>query len=140
MNTEKKSFTRFLPAIGRILLGLPMTVFGANLFLNFIPQPKEGMPEAVVAFTKALMDSGYIMPMIGVTLAVTGLLLLINRFVPLALALLAPFLVNSFLFHAILARAGLPMIIVFCVLEVLLAWAYRGAFCPMLAAKVQTGK
>ena len=58
-----------------------------------------------------------------------------NRFVPLALALFAPFIVNSIAFHCFLARAGLPMAIVFLALELYLAWAYRKSFGPMLAAQ-----
>jgi uncharacterized membrane protein YphA (DoxX/SURF4 family) len=129
---SKKGFTRHLPTIARILLGLPLVVFGLNLFLNFIPPPKGPLP----AFVDALIKSGYMMPMIGVTQLIVGVLLLLNRFVPLALALLAPFLVNSVAFHVFLEPSGLPMACVFLALELYLAWAYRNAFRPMLAAKV----
>jgi uncharacterized membrane protein YphA (DoxX/SURF4 family) len=132
----KKGFTRHLPTIARILLGLALVVFGLNLFLNFIPQPKTQMPEEVTAFVGALMKSGYMMPLIGVTQLVVGVLLLLNRFVPLALALLAPFIVNSIAFHVFLERSGLPMALVFLAFELYLAWAYRNAFRPMLAARV----
>jgi hypothetical protein len=69
----------------------------------------------------------------GVQLLV-GVLLLVNRFVPLALALLAPVVVNIFAFHVFLAPAGLPVAIAVSVLEVCLAWAYRDAFRSMLRA------
>ncbi|HEY9249715.1 MAG TPA: DoxX family protein, partial [Rariglobus sp.] len=59
-----------------------------------------------------------------------------NRFVPLALALFAPFIVNSIAFHVFLERSGLPVAGVFLAFELYLAWAYRAAFRPMLAAKV----
>ena len=64
-----------------------------------------------------------------------GLLLLSNRFMPLALALLAPIIVGIFAVHALLAPAGLPIAIVFLVLELVTAWSYRNAFAPMLRAK-----
>jgi hypothetical protein len=83
------------------------------------------------------MKSGYMMQLIGTTQLVVGVLLLINRFVPLALALLAPFLVNSVAFHIFLEPSGLPMTLVFVAFELYLAWAYRNAFRPMLAAKVE---
>jgi uncharacterized membrane protein YphA (DoxX/SURF4 family) len=137
MNPEsKKGFRRYLPAIARVLMGLAFTVFGLNLFLNFIPQPKQAMPEAVTAFVGALVNSGYMMQLIGTTQLIVGVLLLVNRFVPLALALLAPFLVNSVAFHIFLEPSGLPMTMIFVALEVYLAWAYRNAFRPMLAARV----
>jgi len=128
--------TRYLPAIVRVLMGLSLFVFGLNLFLNFIPQPKDPIPEGAMAFVGALVGSGYMMPLIGITLLVVGALLLINRFVPLALALFAPFIVNSVTFHFFLERTGLPMACVFLVLELYLAWAYRAAFRPMLTARV----
>lgn len=131
-----KSFTRHFPAIARILMGLPLLVFGLNGFLNFIPQPETPLPEDAAAFAGALMNSGYMMQLIGATLLVVGGLLLLNRFVPLALALFAPFILNSLAFHVFLERSGLPMAVIFLALELYLAWKYRHAFRPMLAARV----
>ena len=136
MNAPKQSFTRFFPTIARVLLGLPLFVFGLNGFLNFIPQPETPLPEGAVAFATALMATGYMMQLIGGTMLVVGTLLLINRFVPLALALFAPFMVNSLAFHIFLEHSGLPMAAVFAGLELYLVWTYRAAFRPMLAARV----
>jgi hypothetical protein len=130
------SFTRFFPAIVRILMGLPLLVFGLNMFLNFIPQPKTTMSEGAMAFVGALVKSGYMMKLIGTTQAIVGALLLSNRFVPLALALFAPFIVNSIAFHVCLEPSGLPMAAVFLALELYLVWAYRHAYRTMLAARV----
>jgi len=131
-----KSFTRYFPAVGRILLGFPLLVFGLNTFFNFIPQPKVQMSEGAMAFAGALMNSGYMMQLIAVTFLIVSVLLLTNRFVPLALALFAPFIVNSIAFHVFLERSGLPMALVFLALELYLAWAYRAAYRGMLAARV----
>jgi hypothetical protein len=137
MNSEpKKGFRRYVTVTIRVLLGLAFTTFGLNLFFNFIPQPETPMPENAMAFAGALAKSGYMMQLIGVTQLVVGVLLLVNRFVPLALALITPFLVNSVAFHVFLERSGLPMALVFAVLTAYLAWAYRHAYRPMLAAKV----
>ena len=136
MNETNRSFTRFFPTIARYVLGLPLFVFGLNGFLNFIPQPKTPLPEGAMAFAGALMATGYMMQLIGGTMLVVGALLLANRFVPLALALFAPFVVNSLCFHIFLEHTGLPMASVFAALELYLAWSYRAAFRPMLAARV----
>jgi hypothetical protein len=136
---KKKSFTRHIPTICRILLGLPLVIFGLNGFLNFIPPPPAPMPEGAAAFAGALMKSGYMMQLIGATQLIVGVFLLLNRFVPLALALFAPFIVNSLAFHLVLERTGLPMATIFLALELYLAWAYRSAFRPMLSARVKTG-
>lgn len=90
--------------ISRLLLGFTFTVFGLNGFLHFIPLPP---PEGVAAqFMGALAASGFLMPVFVLEL-VAGVLLLANRFVPLALALLAPIVVNIALYHALMARHGL---------------------------------
>lgn len=135
----KKSFTRHIPTVVRILVGLPLFITGLNGFLNFLPQPTPQLPDGAIAFVSALMKSGYMMQLIAATQVVVGALLLANRFVPLALALLAPFLVNSVAFHAVLEPSGLPAACVFLALELYLAWSYRSAFRPMLAARVSVG-
>ena len=130
--------TKLAPAIARYLLGLPLLVFGLNAFLNFIPQPETPIPERAAAFAGALVASGYMMPLIGLTLLGVGLLLVVNRFVPLALVLLAPFLVNSLAFHVFLEPAGLVPAGVFAALELYLAWAYRAAYRPLLTARFES--
>ncbi len=127
---------RRLATVARFLLGLPLLVFGLNAFFNFIPQPKTPLPEKAMAFAGALFNSGYMMQLIGVTFLIVAGLLLSNRFVPLALALFAPFVVNSLCFHIFLERSGLPMAAVFAALELWLAWVYRAAYRPMLAARI----
>jgi len=123
-----------LTLIARVLMGLIFFVFGLNGFLHFIPQPKT-MPDGAMAFFGALMNTHYMLPLIMGTQVVCGALLLANRFVPLALALIAPVIVNIVAFHAFLEPAGLPMAAVVLALELYLAWAYRRAFKPMLAAR-----
>ena len=134
-STAKKSPTRHLVTVGRFLLGLPLLVFGLNSFLNFIPPSKTAMPAGAAEFAGALMHTGYMMPLIGLTHLVCGLMLVTNRFVPLALVILAPFFLNSVLFHIFLERTGLPMALIFTALELALAWAYRRAYAPLLTAK-----
>ncbi len=125
-----------LTTVVRCLLGFGCTVFGLNSFFNFIqPPPDLVLPEKAMAFSVALMETGYMMPLIGVTLLVPGLLLLVNRFVPLALVLLAPFFVNSVAFHVALERSGLPNALIFVVLLLYLAFTYRSAYRPLFVAR-----
>jgi uncharacterized membrane protein YphA (DoxX/SURF4 family) len=118
----------------RILLGLIFFVFGLNFFLHFIPQPPMSGPSG--AFAGAMMATGYLFVVVKVTEVASGALLLVGRFVPLALALLAPVVVNIVAFHAFLAPSGIALPLVVLALEIFLAWSYRGAYAPMLAAKV----
>ena len=121
------------PQVARIVFGLLFFVFGINGFLNFIPQPAP--PEPAMAFLGALAATGYMFPLIKGTEIVVGALLLSNRFVPLALALIAPNVVNIVLFHAVLAPGGLGLALPVLALELYLAWSYRAAYASMLVAK-----
>ena len=100
-----------MPMIARILLGLIFFVFGLIGLLNLIPPPKD-LPERLQTFNSGLMAAGYFFPLLKLTETVCGLLLLINMYVPLALVVLAPIVLNIFLVHAVLAPSGLPLAIV----------------------------
>ena len=114
----------------RIVLGLIFLVFGANYFLHFIELPPPN--EAAGAFMGALAATGYMFPLVKLVEIVGGILLLAGAYVPLALALLAPIVVNIFLLHALLDNGGLPLGVLVLVLEAYLAWAYRDSFKGML--------
>jgi len=124
-----------LPSIARVVLGLVFFVFGLNGFLHFLPQPPMSGPPA--DFAGALFATGYMFPLIKGTEVAAGLLLIANRYVPLALAVLAPVLVNIIAFHAFLAPAGLVLPLVLLGLELYLARSYRDAFAPMLRARTE---
>jgi uncharacterized membrane protein YphA (DoxX/SURF4 family) len=117
----------------RSLLGLVFFVFGLNFFLHFIPTPPMSGPSA--DFAGAMAATGYLFVLVKVTEVLGGALLLAGRYVPLALALLAPVVVNIVAFHAFLAPSGIALPLVILVLELFLAWSYRDAYRPMLAAK-----
>lgn len=129
------TIARHVPAAVRVVMGLIFFVFGLNGFLNFIPPPSGPMPEGAMAFGLALMKTGYLFQLLKGTEVLVGALLLANRFVPLALALIAPVVVNIFAFHAFLEPSGLVLAAIIVVAEVYLAWTYRAAFRPMLRAR-----
>ena len=127
---------RIASTLVRILMGLALVVFGLNAFLNFMPQPKPGtLSPGAEAFSHALMATGYMMPLIGATQLVSGLMLLFNRFLPLGLVLLGPFFVNSLLFHLVLEHMGLPMAVIFIAMWLYLVVIYRNAFRTVLTAR-----
>ena len=121
--------------IARTVLGLAFVVFAANYFVPFLPPPG-APPPAAAGFLGAFVSSGFLGFVKAIELA-TGLLLLSNRFVPLALTLLAPILVGITTFHILLEPAGLAIPLVLVALELVVAWSYRSAFAPMLRARVE---
>lgn len=133
---ETKPVARIMTAAARILMGLIFFVFGLNGFFMFLHPPANSIPAPALDFNLAMAKTGYMIKLVAGTQMLAGALLLANRFVPLALAIIAPVIVNIVFFHAFLDRPGLlgPAIIV-AALEVYLAWAYRDFFRSMLAAR-----
>ena len=115
--------------IVRILLGLAFVVFGANGFLHFIPAP---MPTGVAGeFMQAtIMHSNFLLLPFACQF-IAGVLLLIGRYVPFALALLAPILANILDFHLTILSDGIINAIVAFVLWLFLLIQYRAHFASL---------
>jgi putative oxidoreductase len=96
---------RWIPLLARYMLALVFTIFGLNGFLHFIPLPA---PPGLLAgqYIEFLMVSHYMVPVFTLQV-VCGVLFFANRFVPLALTLIAPVIVNMLLFHALMAPTGI---------------------------------
>jgi hypothetical protein len=123
---------KIVARISRLLLGLLFTVFGLNGFLHFIPMPP---PQGLAGqFMGALFVSKYLMPIFALQ-TIGGVLLLANRFVPLALAILAPIIVNIVLFHVTMDPKGLGMAIVTLALWAVVFYRERAAFAGLVTAK-----
>jgi putative oxidoreductase len=122
--------------IARFLLGLIFLVFGLNGFFHFLPMspPPSG---AAAQFFGALYVSNYLV-VIFLLQIVGGILLLLNRYVPLALTLLASIIVNILLFHLLMAPSGLPLAIIVTVLWVLVFLNVHSAFSGLLQQRVPT--
>jgi putative oxidoreductase len=66
---------------------------------------------------------------------VPAVLLLVNRYVPLALTILGPVIVNILCFHIFMAPEGLPLALVVTALWILTASSVRTAFAGILQDK-----
>ncbi len=130
MNISRKA-----PVAARLFLGGLFVLFGLNGLFQFLPMPAP--PEKAGAFLGALAATGYMFPLIKVTEILAGLALLSGRFVPLALTVLAPIMVNILAYHGALAPAGLALPVVLAAVGVYLAYAYRGSFKGVLDANAK---
>jgi uncharacterized membrane protein YphA (DoxX/SURF4 family) len=133
---RKSAVARYATIVTRVLTGLLFATTGLNGFLMFLPAPDPSTlaPEGV-AFSAALYATGYMLQLASGVQLLSGILLIVGRFVPLALAMLAPMVVNIFLFHVFLEPSGTVMAVLVVAAEVGLAWAYRDKFRPMLQAR-----
>jgi uncharacterized membrane protein YphA (DoxX/SURF4 family) len=127
------TISKALTITARVILGLVFFVYGLNGFLQFLPTPS--MPAPAMPFIGGLAASGYFFPLLAMTQTVTGAALLIGRFVPLALAALAPVVLNILAVHLFLAPSGIPHAVGLLVLEAFLLWSYRDAFRPLFRAR-----
>jgi putative oxidoreductase len=125
---------KYVALVARILLGLVFVVFGLNIFLHFIPTPS---PAGDPGNLMMLMFQHGWFKLIGSLEILGGLMLLIGRYVPLGLTILAPLLVNIVLFHATLAPAGLPFALFWAMMEIYLIYAYWQAFAGLLRANAK---
>ena len=119
----------------RVLHGLVFLGFGLNGLLHLFPlPPAQG---AAAAFINGLIASRYFFPLLFAIYVVAGTTLLIGRFVPLALTVLAPIIVNVAVMHLFVPSSGaeLGLAALVTVLEIYLAWSYRAAFRPLLRGR-----
>ena len=124
---------KLAPTISRYLLGFIFLVFGLNGFLHFIPMPP---PSGIAGeFMGSLFVSHYLVVVFLLQL-IPAILLLVNRYVPLALVLLGPVIVNIFLFHAFMAPSGLPLALAVVILWILTFAGARSAFNGMFQQHV----
>ena len=123
----------------RIALGLMLLLFGLNKFIWFLQDfDFTGYPQAQYLFDAlrySWSDSsgnGYIMALVGLTEVIVGLLLILKKWVPLALVMLVPISINIVLFHAFLNIPNIGPAIVVALINGYLMYrnwdAYRGLF------------
>ncbi len=125
---------RTVSAIARYLAGAIFLLFGLNGFLHFISLPP---PSGVAGqFMGALFVSHYL-TLVFAFQVIPAVLLLANRYVPLALAVLAPVIVNILCFHALMAPSGLPLALFVAVLWVLIFVDVRSAFAGLFQSRLQ---
>jgi putative oxidoreductase len=118
-----------------VLLGLIFLVFGLNGFLHFIPMPP---PSGVAGqFLGSMFVTKYLLFVFAIQL-IGGVLLLINRYVPLALTILAPIIVNILLYHVLMNPTGLGLAFFVTVLCGVVFASVRLAFAGIFEARVET--
>ena len=108
--------------VARVLLGLPLLVFGLDYFFKFMPEPEHNAE--ATAFLTALGETGYMWLLIKSVEVLCGVLLITGQFVPLALVLFAPLMVNFLAFHLVLEPAGIAIPLVLLGLQLFLVAAH----------------
>ena len=121
--------------IARVLLGLTFVFFGANGLHPFLPMGP--MPTGLAGQFIVVFAQSHWVTVVASVQVIAGLLLLVNRYVPLALALLGPVIVNILVFHLLMNLAGIPPGVVVTILWLFLFYRYRGNFAGLFVAKAE---
>lgn len=106
----------------RMLLGVSLLIFGMNKFIAFIPI--FDMAPAVANFMESLNSTGYVLYVVASLELLIGGLLLFKKWVPFALILLAPIVVNILLFHLFLDVSGMLVAVLMLVITGVLIYKY----------------
>ena len=106
-------------------------IFASVVVLFNLIEPPEIPPGPVKAFNDGIAATGYFMKVLKVTELICGIAFVTGRFVPLAAVVIAPVIINIFLFHAFLDHTGLPVAIFLVLADLFLAYAYRRSYAQL---------
>ncbi len=126
---------KIVTMIARYLLGLMFTVFGSNMFLYFIPMGQ--MPAGLAGQFMAALFAAHYFNVVGAIMVISGILLLVNRFVGLGLTLLGPVLFNILTYHLLMDPGGIGLGAFATLLWLLVGWEHRIVFERLFAARLE---
>ncbi|MGG0670844.1 DoxX family membrane protein [Lederbergia citrisecunda] len=124
--------TKVLIHISRLFLGVVFLVAGINgYFVIFDMEPFIATsPEAM-----ALFEFKYLLIVEKSLEVICGILLLLNRFIPMAIAILAPIIFNILLLHLFLDHSLLLLAVLLVIALGYLLFSYRKNFLGVLERK-----
>ncbi len=121
--------------IARILLGLAFLAAGGSGFF-LIAHPPPAPPGLAGTFQDVFFQSRWVL-FVDVVEFVSGALLLANRFVPLAIVMLAGVLSNILAFHVTMMPSGLPVPLLLTACWFIVAYRFRSYFWPLLVQSAE---
>ncbi|MDO9156808.1 DoxX family membrane protein [Sediminibacterium sp.] len=123
---KQKIFT-----VATVLFALMFINGGLNKFFNYIPVPPD-MPAELVKVNTALMQIGWLMPLIAVVELIGGVLLLIPKYRALGAIIIFPIMIGILLIHATVAVSGLPLAIILAGILVWILWENRTKYLKLI--------
>ena len=119
--------------IVRTLMGLLLLFASITYLFDLFPQPE--LTGRVKTFMDGLLATGYFMTLLKVTELVCGLAFVSGCYVALATVVIAPIIVNIFMFHLLVDTSGLPVAIFLVFANSFVAYANWDKYRPLLSAK-----
>ncbi|MFN7494528.1 MAG: DoxX family protein [Cyclobacteriaceae bacterium] len=114
-----------------ILFGLMFINAGLNKFFNYIPVPAD-IPEQLAKFMAAMMEIGWLLPLLGAMEVIGGILFITNKFRALGAIIIFPMMVGIVLTHIFVDQSTLPVAIVLMAINLWVIWENREKYLPMI--------
>jgi len=126
---------KILTSVSRFLLGLIFLVFGLKGFLHLIAMPPSS--EVADQFIGTSFLSKYLLVVCGLQI-ISGALLLVNHYVPLALTILGIIIANILLFQVLMNPAGFGLVLLVTILWAVVFASVRSVFATIFESRVET--
>ena len=114
-----------------LLFGLMFINAGLNKFFNYIPVP-EDMPEDSMQMFTAMMQIGWLMPLIAIFEIIGGILFIIPKVRALGAVILAPIMTGIMLTHFTIAPEELPIALSLLAIYLWVIFKNRNKYLPMV--------
>jgi uncharacterized membrane protein YphA (DoxX/SURF4 family) len=123
---------RIAALILRVLMGLVFLFASITWFFGLIEPPPLTGP--MKTFSDGLDASVYLVPTVKLVELLCGTAFVAGRFVPLAVVLISPIILNIVLVHVFLAPDGLPLAGFLVFANAVVAYQHRDVYKPLLRA------
>jgi putative oxidoreductase len=114
-----------------LLFGLMFINAGLNMFLHYMPMPKD-MPEPMANFMKVMMELGWFMPLLGLSMLLGGILVIPGKTRALGAIIIFPMLVGILLIHIFNSPKELIMALVLMAINLWIIYENREKYMPMI--------
>ena len=121
--------------IVRTLMGLLFIFASVVVLFNLMGPPPEFPNEIARKFNEGMFAPPYFVKVLKITELLCGIAFVAGRYVPLATVVIAPVIINIFLYHAFVDTSGLPVAVFLVVANIFVAYYYRKSYAGLLAAK-----
>ena len=121
--------------IVRTLMGLLFIFASVVVLFNLMGPPPEFPNEIARKFNEGMFAPPYFVKVLKITELLCGIAFVAGRYVPLATVVIAPVIINIFLYHAFVDTSGLPVAIFLVAANIFVAYYYRKSYAGLLAAK-----
>lgn len=111
------------------LFGLGMIIFGANIYMQFLPMPKMS-PEQQEIFA-AFGKIGWLMPLVGLSEIVGGILVLLPKTRALGALVIFPIIIGILAHHVHHDPEGIGAGVVFAIVELWMLMENRKKYAPL---------